>query len=70
MSFFKELCVNSNFKSYRGRAKAWHLLSVVGAKSGRTRRKQAKRLRMTEDVTVDPGAFTDWEEEGLWGVAT
>ena len=38
MSFFKEMRANSNFESYRGRAKAWYLLKLVGAKNERTKR--------------------------------
>ena len=36
-------------------------MNVVDANNERTRRKQAKRLRMMEEVPVDPGAFIDWE---------
>ena len=70
MTFFRGLREHSDFTNYRGRAKGWYLLNVVQAKNERTRKNYAKRLRTTEEVAGDPEAFADWDNEGLWDIAT
>ena len=70
MTFFKALREHSEFETYRGRAKGWYLVNVIQRKNERTRKQHAKRLRMTEEVIVDPDTFADLNNEGLWDTAT